>query len=122
LYKPPQPAQQSLPAATTSTLPLVTVPTPPSLPPAQYLHPGTANTNPAIHLPMYSKEAATIAISLQGVINNNLESAQPTATVTTPLGTQIATPRTPQLPVASIPQQAAPTATQQQYTLPQSTP
>jgi len=47
--------------ATTSTLPLVTAPTLPSAPPAQYLYPSTANTDPAIHLPMYSKEAATIA-------------------------------------------------------------
>jgi len=49
-----------LPAATISTLPLVTAPIPPSPPPAQYLYPNTANTDPAIHLPIYSKEAATI--------------------------------------------------------------
>jgi len=47
--------------ATASTLPLVTAPTLPSAPSAQYLHPSTANTDPTIHLPMYSKEAATIA-------------------------------------------------------------
>jgi len=46
---------------TTSTLPLITAPTLPSPPPAQYLYPSTANTNPAMHLPIYSKEAATIA-------------------------------------------------------------
>jgi len=45
---------------TTSTLPLVTAPTLPSTPSAQYLHPSTANTDPTMHLPMYSKEAATI--------------------------------------------------------------
>jgi len=50
-----------LPAATASTLPLATAPTLPSPPPAQYLHPSTANTDPTIHLPIYSKEAATIA-------------------------------------------------------------
>jgi len=49
-YKPPQPTQQSLPAATASTLPPVTAPTLPSLPPAQYLHPSTANTNPNMQL------------------------------------------------------------------------
>ena len=40
-----------------------------------------------------------------------LKSAQPIATATTPLGTQIPTPKTPQLPITSISQQAAPTAT-----------
>ena len=42
-------------------LPAVTAPALPSPPPAQYLHPNTANTNPAIRLPIYSKEAVTIA-------------------------------------------------------------
>ena len=51
-YKPPQPAQQSLPTATASTLPLATVPTLPGLPPAQYLYPSTANTNPNMQLHM----------------------------------------------------------------------
>jgi len=46
---------------TASTLPLATAPTLPSPPPAQYLHPSTANTDPTMHLPIYSKEAATIA-------------------------------------------------------------
>jgi len=46
---------------TASTLPLAIAPTLPSPPPAQYLYPSTANTNPTIHLPIYSKEAATIA-------------------------------------------------------------
>jgi len=46
---------------TASTLPLVTAPTLSSPPPAQYLYPSTANTDPAMHLPMYSKEVATIA-------------------------------------------------------------
>jgi len=50
-----------LPTATAFTLPLVTAPTLPGAPPAQYLHPGTANTDPTMHLPIYSKEAATIA-------------------------------------------------------------
>jgi len=50
-----------LPTATAFTLPLVTAPILPGAPPAQYLHPSTANTDPAMHLPMYSKEAATIA-------------------------------------------------------------
>jgi len=50
-----------LPIATASTLPLVTASILPGAPPAQYLYPGTANTDPAIHLPIYSKEAATIA-------------------------------------------------------------
>jgi len=50
-----------LPTAIASTLPLVTAPIPPGAPPAQYLYPSTANTDPAIHLPIYSKEAATIA-------------------------------------------------------------
>jgi len=45
---------------TASTLPLVTALTPPSPPPAQYLYPSTTNTDPTMHLPMYSKEAATI--------------------------------------------------------------
>jgi len=47
--------------ATASTLPLVIAPTLPGAPPAQYLYPSTANTDPAMHLPIYSKEAATIA-------------------------------------------------------------
>jgi len=47
--------------ATASILPLVTAPTLPGAPPAQYLYPGTANTDPTMHLPIYSKEAATIA-------------------------------------------------------------
>ena len=47
--------------ATVSTLPLATASAPPGPPPAQYLHPGTADTDPAMHPPMYSKEAATIA-------------------------------------------------------------
>ena len=50
-----------MPAVTASTLPLVTASTPPNPPPTQYLHPSTANTDPAMHLPIYSKEAATIA-------------------------------------------------------------
>jgi len=45
---------------TTSTLPPVTAPTLLGAPPAQYLYPSTTNTDPAIHLPIYSKEAATI--------------------------------------------------------------
>jgi hypothetical protein len=45
LYKPPQPAQQQY-------NPPATALTPPSLPPAQYLHPGTANTNPNMQLHM----------------------------------------------------------------------
>jgi len=45
---------------TASTLLLVTAPTLPGPPPAQYLYPSTTNTNPAMHLPIYSKEAATI--------------------------------------------------------------
>jgi hypothetical protein len=53
--------QRLLPTATTSTLPPAAAPTPPGPPPAQYLHPSTANTDPAIHLPIYSKEVATIA-------------------------------------------------------------
>ncbi len=72
--------------------------------------------------PGYSKEVATIAkiyaddklvTACQGV----------PACPTTPLGTQIPTPMTPQPPVAStaIQQQAAPTASQQQPTLPQPT-
>jgi hypothetical protein len=40
---------------------------------------------------------------------------QPTATATVPPGIQILTPITPQTPTAFTPQQAAPTATQQQY-------
>jgi hypothetical protein len=47
--------------ATASTLSLATAPTLPSAPPTQYLYPSTANTDPTIYLPMYSKEAATIA-------------------------------------------------------------
>ena len=47
--------------ATASTFPLATVPTLLSPPPAQYLHPSTANTDPDIHLPIYSKEVAIIA-------------------------------------------------------------
>ena len=47
--------------ATASTFPLVTASTLSSAPPAQYLYPSTANTDPAIHLPIYSKEVATIA-------------------------------------------------------------
>jgi hypothetical protein len=50
LYKPPQPTQQSLSTATTSTFSLATAPTPPSLPPAQYPHPSTANTDPNMQL------------------------------------------------------------------------
>ena len=50
-----------MPAVTTPTLPLATAPIPPSPPPAQYLHLSTANTDPTIHLPTYSKEAAIIA-------------------------------------------------------------
>jgi len=50
-----------LPTATASTLPLATAPILPGLPPAQHLYPSTANTDPAMHLPTYSKEAATIA-------------------------------------------------------------
>ena len=55
---PPQPvqqqynSQQSLPAATASTLPPATAPTPPGPPLAQYLHPGTTNTNPNMQLHM----------------------------------------------------------------------
>ena len=52
--------QQLLPTATVSTLPLVTASALPSPPPAQYLYPNTTNTDPAIHPPIYSKEAATI--------------------------------------------------------------
>ena len=46
LYKPPQPAQQLLFVATASTLPLVNAFILPSLPFAQYLYFGTANTDP----------------------------------------------------------------------------
>ena len=46
---------------TASTLPLVTAPTLPGPSPAQYLYPSTTNTDPAMHLPIYSKEVATIA-------------------------------------------------------------
>ena len=46
--------------ATISTLPLITAFALLSPPPTQYLYPSTANTNSAIHPPMYSKEAATI--------------------------------------------------------------
>ena len=53
--------QQLLPIVTAFTLPLVTAFTLPSPPPAQYLYPSTANTDPAIHLPIYSKEIVTIA-------------------------------------------------------------
>ena len=53
--------QQLLPAATASTFPLVTTPTPLSSPSAQYLHFNTANTDPTIHLPIYSKETVIIA-------------------------------------------------------------
>ena len=52
--------QQLLLAVTAFTLPLVTTFTPFSLSPAQYLYPNTANTDPDIHLPIYSKEAAII--------------------------------------------------------------
>ena len=45
---------------TAFTLFLTTAPILPGPPSAQYLHPNTANTNPNIHLPMYSKEAAII--------------------------------------------------------------
>ena len=45
LYEPPQPAQQSLPAATASTPSSANAPTSPSLPPAQYLHPGLPKTD-----------------------------------------------------------------------------
>ena len=41
-------------------LPLTTAPILFNPPSAQYLYPNTANTDPAIHLPMYSKEAVTI--------------------------------------------------------------
>jgi len=47
--------------ATASTFPSATIFTPFGLPPAQYLHSGTANTDSTMHLPIYSKEAATIA-------------------------------------------------------------
>ena len=46
--------------ATVSTLPLVTASALFSPPPTQYFYPSTANTNPAIHPPIYSKEAAII--------------------------------------------------------------
>ena len=46
--------------ATVSTLSLVIASALFGPPPAQYLHFSTADTNPAIHPPMYSKEAATI--------------------------------------------------------------
>jgi len=46
--------------ATASIFPLATASTLPSTPPAQYLYPSTANTDPTMHLPIYSKEAATI--------------------------------------------------------------
>ena len=49
-----------MPAATASTLPLVTAPILPGAPPTQYLHPSTTNTDPAMHLPIYSKEVAKI--------------------------------------------------------------
>ena len=52
--------QQLLPMATASTLPLVTAFTLPGPPSAQYLYPNTANTDPDIHLPIYSKEVTTI--------------------------------------------------------------
>src|SRR6202021_4057579 len=51
-YEPPQPAQQPLPAATASTFPPANAPTSPSIPPAQYLPPSTANTDPNIQLHM----------------------------------------------------------------------
>ena len=46
-----------------------------------------------------------------------LKSAQPIATASTPPGTQTPTPMTPQLSTTPIPQQTAPTTTQQQYHL-----
>ena len=46
---------------TVSTFPLITASALPGLPPTQYLYPSTANTNPAIYPPIYSKEAVTIA-------------------------------------------------------------
>ena len=52
MYEPPQPAQQSLTAATAPTPSPANAPTSPSLPPAQYLHPGTANTDPNMQLHM----------------------------------------------------------------------
>jgi hypothetical protein len=49
---------------TASTLPLATVPTPPSLPPTQHLHPSTTNTNPNMQLymdqPIYNPLGAYI--------------------------------------------------------------
>jgi hypothetical protein len=56
--------QQLLLAATTSTLTLAAISaTPPASgpPPAQSPHPGTTNPDPAMHLPIYSKKAVTIA-------------------------------------------------------------
>ena len=47
--------------ATVSTLPLVTASALLSPPPAQYLYFSTTNTDFAIHPPVYSKEAVTIA-------------------------------------------------------------
>ena len=53
--------QQSLPVVTAFTLLLITASTPLSPPSAQYLYPSTANTDPNIHLPIYSKEVIIIA-------------------------------------------------------------
>jgi len=87
--------------------------------------------------PRYSKEIATIAkiytdkklvTACQGVpaccitVSNLLKDpAQPTATATIPLGTQIPTPMTPQPPVESLPQSTLPQPTLPQHTLPLST-
>ena len=45
--------------ATAFIIPLVTI-SAFSPPPAQYLYPNTVNTDPAMHLPIYSKEAVII--------------------------------------------------------------
>jgi hypothetical protein len=46
--------------ATVSTLSLITASAPPGSPPAQYLYFNTADTDPPMYPPMYSKEAVTI--------------------------------------------------------------
>ena len=51
--------QQLLPIVTVFTLPLVTASALPG-PPAQYLYLNTADIDPTMHPPIYSKEAATI--------------------------------------------------------------